>query len=188
MFKKNSISDTKCHFHDGNIFTIGVSHNDNESLVSILNSVQYFVSMSKYPQPGLFVDEDEKVTRTRGTVLNSTRSASTDMRIQAVKRDGERPLIEFKDIIRIWSPSSEVKSKFSLPLMERIGDLCRCRIEHDCDSTNILIKAGREQDVERSISKLELLNKMMVSFFSLRGGFARSSIDSAMAQTPCRLH
>ena len=139
--------------------------------------------MKKDYKPELF--EDEMITRIRGTHPNSMRAASTEIRTQVLKSDGEVPLIEHENITRKWSPDSDKKgqgSRLSLPLLGKIGNLCRCRIEYVGDSTDLFIKADQEQDIEKGISKLKRLSKMAVCLSLLSAGFAALFIGSTMAQ------
>ena len=148
------------------MFTIHASREDDEVLTCLVNSIRAFVSAEKNHEPDLF--EDKKVTRISGTHPSSALAALTEKRTQAMKHDSEAPLIEHENIIRKWLPSTESKEmglKFNLRLLGRIERLCGCRIEHANDSADILLKADRERDVEKGISKLERLNKMMVSLF-----------------------
>lgn len=110
--------------------------------------------------------------------------------MHTIKSNGESSLIEHENIIRKWSPSSESKeleSKLSLQLLGRIGNLCGCRIEHANDSVNLLIKADKEQDIEKAISKLKQVNKMMVSLIPLPICFEPCFIHSTLAQPPRKL-
>lgn len=142
--------------------------------------------MEKNKKPDLF--EEEKIIRKGGTHPSLIRAAVmeaalTDKRMQAIK-NGEGPLIEHENIIRKWSPSGESKevgSKLSLQLLGRIGNFCGCSIEHASDSADLWIKADREQDIEKGISKLERVNKMMVSLFPVPIGFGPLLTDSTMA-------
>ena len=165
-FKRGSSSDASCHFTDSNVFTIHTSRKDEEVLNRLVDSVRTFISAEKDHEPDLF--EDKKVTRISGTHPSSALAALTEKRMQATKRDDEAPLIEHENIIRKWSPSTESKElglRFPLRLLGRIERLCGCRIEHANDSADMLLKADREPDVEKGISKLERLNRMMVSRF-----------------------
>ena len=118
--------------------------------------------------------EDEKIVRKSGTHPSLTLAASIEKRMQAIKPDIGKALIEHENIIRRWSPSTESRelgSRLSLQLLGRIGTLCGCRIEQASDSADLVIKADTEQDLERVILKLERLSKMKVgphrSFYRL---------------------
>ena len=152
-----------------------------------MNSIRNFISSEKNQEPDVF--EDKKITRISGTHPSLELAALTQTRMQAIKLDGEVPLIEHENIIRKWSPSIENRGlgpKLSLQLLGRIGNLCGCRIEHANDSADLLLKADREQDIEKGISKLERLNKMMVSVFPLPG-FKSLFISATMTQTRASL-
>ena len=152
-----------------------------------MNSLGNFISAEKNEEPDVF--EDKKITRISGTHPSLTLAASTEKRMQSIKPDGGVPLIEHENIIRKWSPSSESRelgSKLSLQLLGRIGNLCGCRIEHADDSAGLLIKADREHDVEKGISKLMRLNKMMVSLFPLPVGFEPLLIGSTITHSRVR--
>lgn len=189
MFRENTTSDISCHFNDGDFFTIHGSHNNDESLACLVNSIRNLISVEKEKELEPF--EDEKIVRKGATHPSLTLAALTEEKTQAIKPSREVPLIEHEVIVRKWSPSSESKelgSKLSLQLLGRIGNLCGCRIEQASDSADLLIKADREQDIEKGILKLKRLNKMMVSLSPLPVGFEPLLIDSSMAQTPCKLH
>lgn len=129
-----------------------------------MKSIAICISVEKNQQPELF--EYEKITRISGTHPSLTLAASTEERMQANKPISAIPLIEHENIIRRWSPSgerNEVGSKLSVQLLGMIGDLCGCRIEHVGNSADLFLKADREQDTHKGISKLEHVNKMMVS-------------------------
>ena len=163
-----SSSDMGCHLNDRNVFTIHASREDDEILACLVNSIRNFISKEKDHEPDVF--EDQKITRISGTHPSSALAALTEKSMQAMKRDGGVHLIEHENIIRKWLPSiesKELRSKLGLQLLGRIEHLCGCRIEHTNDSAGLLLKADREQDVEKSISKLERLNKMMVCLFLL---------------------
>ena len=136
-----------------------------------MNAIRHFISAEKNNEPDLF--EDKKITRISGTHPSSALAALTEKRVQAMRRDNEAPLIEHENIIRKWLPSTESKElglEINILLLGRIERLCGCRIEHANDSADMLLKADREQDVEKGISKLEQLNRMMVSLFLLFKG------------------
>lgn len=149
-----------------------------------MNSIRTFISVEKNEEPDLF--EDEKIIRKDGTHPSFTLATWTEKTMQAIKANGQIPLIEHENIIRKWSPSSESKelgSKLSLQLLGRIGNLCGCRVEHASDSAGLMIMADRDKNIEKAISKLERLNKMMVSLFPLSIGFEPLLVDSTMAHT-----
>lgn len=105
--------------------------------------------------------------------------------MHAIEPNRELPLITHEKIIRRWSPSRENKGlelKSSLQLLERIGNLCRCRIEQANESADFLIKADREQDIKKGVSKLKRVNKITVSLVSLPIGLETLLIDSTMAK------
>ena len=182
-FRQNSSSDASCHLIDRNVFTIHASREDDEVLACLVNSIKSFISAEKNHEPDLF--EDKKITRISGTHPSSALAALTEKRMQAMKRDNEAPLIEHENIIRNWLPSTESKELglgFNLLLLGRIERLCGCRIEHADDSADMLLKADREQDVEKGISKLERLNKMMVSRFLLSKGLEPFLTGSTSSQ------
>ena len=159
-----SNTDRSCHFDGGNVFTIRVSHGDDESLASLLRSIKGSISASKNQEPDLL--EDDNITRISGTHPGLTFAAQTKTRIQTLKPNGELPLIEHENITRKWSPGSENKGlglELSPQLLGWIGNLCGCRIEHASDSAEFLIKADRERDIDKGILKLERVNKMTVS-------------------------
>lgn len=140
--------------------------------------------MEKNKEPDLF--EDQRMVRKAGTHSNSTLAALIEKRMQVIKPNNGLTLIEHENIIRKWSPSSESKElglKLSLQLLGRIENLCGCRIEQASDSAELLIKADREQDIEKGARKLERLNKMMVSLFPLAIGFEPLLLGPTMAQT-----
>lgn len=170
-FKRKSSSDADCHINDGNVFTIHASREDDEVLNCLVDSIRTFISAEKNHEPDLF--EDKKVTRISGTHPSSALAALTEKRMQAMKHDDEGSLIEHENIIRKWVPSTESKElglRFNVRLLGRIERLCGCRIEHANDSADMLLKADREPDVEKGISKLERLNKMMVSLYLFSQG------------------
>ena len=166
MLRKDSSSDPSCHLDGRNFFIIHASLEDNDVLACLVNSMRNIITAEKDHEPDVF--EDKKITRMGGTHPSLAPAASTETRMQAMKPNGEVPLIEHENIIRNWLPSTESKElglDLSLPLLGRIGHLCRCRIEHMNDSAELLLKADSEQDIEKGISKLGRLNKMMVSLF-----------------------
>lgn len=149
-----------------------------------MNSIRNFISAEKNQNPDVF--EDRKITRISGTHPSLALAALTSTRMQTVKLNGELPLIEHENIIRNWSPSTESRvlgPRLGLQLLGRIGNLCGCRIEHANNSADLLLKADREQDIEKGISKLERLNKMMVSLFPLPLHFDSLLISATMTQT-----
>ena len=153
------------------MFTVHASREDDEVLACLVKSIRTFISAEKNHEPDLF--EDKKITRISGTHESSALAALTEKRMQAMKHDNKPSLIEHENIIRKWLPSTESKEiglGFKLGLLGRIERLCGCRIEHASDSAEILLKADRVQDVEKGISKLERLNKMMVSLLLLSKG------------------
>ena len=148
-----------------------------------MDSIKSFISAEKNHEPDLF--EDKKIIRISGTHPSSALAALTEKRIHPMKRDNEALLIEHENIIRKWFPSTESKElglRFNLRLLGRIERLCVCRIEHADDSADMLLKADREQDAEKCISKLERLNKMMVSLFLLSKGLEPFLTGSTTSQ------
>ena len=148
-----------------------------------MNSIKTFISAEKNNEPDLF--DDKKITRIIGTHPSSALATMTEKRMQAMKRHNEAPLIEHENIIRTWLPSIESKEvgpRFNTRLLGKIERLCGCRIEHADDSADMLLKADREQDVERGISKLERLNKMMVSLLLLSKGLEPFLTGSSTSQ------
>ncbi len=146
-----------------------------------------YISVEMNKKPDLF--EDEKVIRKGGTHPKLTLAALIEKRMQTIKPNREVPLIEHENITRKWSPTSESKElglELSLQLLGRIGNLCGCRIEQASDSADLLIKADRKQDLEKGISKLERLDKMMVRLLPLLIGFGPLLMDSNMAQCLCK--
>ena len=165
------------------MFTIHDSREDDEVLACLVNSIRGFISAEKNHEPDLF--EDKKITRISGTHPSSALAALSEKRMQAMDHHNETALIEHENIIRKWLPSTESKElglRFSLHLLGRIERLCGCRIEHANDSTDMLLKADKEQDVEKGISKLERLNKMMVSLFLLSKGLEPFLTSSSTSQ------
>ena len=163
--KENSIPGKSCHFHDGNLFTIHGSHNDDESLASLVNSMTNRISVEKYKDLDPF--EDGKIVRKGGTHPSLTLAALMGGNPQANRFNREVPLIEQENIIRKWSPTSEIKdtgSRLSFQLLGRVENLCGCRFEQASDSADLWIKADREQDIAKAVMKLKQLNKMMVIF------------------------
>ena len=178
-FKRKSTSNAGCHFTDGSVFIIHASREDDEVLNCLVESIRMFISAEKNHEPDLF--EDKKITRISGTHPRSALAALTEKRMQAMKHDDEAPLIEHENIIRKWSPSTESKElglRFPLRLLGRIERLCGCRIEHANDSADLVLKADREPDVEKGMSKLERLNRMMVSLFLFSKGLEPSLTGS----------
>ena len=184
---KKKYPDTSCQFHDGQYFTIDVPHNDDKSLAYLASSIGDFILGEKNKEPDMF--DEKKITRKDETCPSLTRAAVTeaaltDKRMQVNNSNYREPLIEHENIIRKWSPSSESRelgSKSSLQLLGRIGDVCGCHIEQASDSADLWIKADTEQDIERGVSKLERLNKMMVSRFPVLIGFASLLAEPTMA-------
>ena len=145
-----------------------------------MDSIKSFISAEKNHEPDLF--EDKKIIRISGTHPSSALAAMTEKRMHPMN---EAPLIEHENIVRKWFPSTESKElglRFNLRLLGRIERLCVCRIEHADDSADMLLKADREQDVEKGISKLERLNKMMVSLFLLSKGLEPFLTGSTTSQ------
>ena len=174
--------------NDRNLFTIHASREDDEVLTCLVNSIRIFISAEKNHEPDLF--EDKKITRISGTHSSSALAILTEKRMQAMKHDNEAPLIEHENIIRKWSPTTESQElglDFNLRLLGRIERLCGCRIEHPNHSADILLKADRVQDVEKGISKLERLNKMMVSLLFFSQGLEPFLTGSTTSQVGCNL-
>ena len=166
---------------------IHAPHNDDESPAHLVHTVKNFISVERDRKSDLF--EDEKVIRKGGSHPSFTLAASVENRMRIQSQEGA-PLIEHENIIRKWSPSSEIKelgSKLSSQLLCRVGSLCGCRIEQASDSAHFLIKADTELDVEKGTLKLERLNKMMVSLFPLSIGFEPLLLGSPTAPTLCEL-
>ena len=118
--------------------------------------------------------DDEQIIRKRGTHPSLTSAALIEMETRTVKTNGEVPLIEHENFIKRWSPSCESKglgSKLSIQILGMVGTLCGCGIDQTSGSADILIKADKEQAIEKGISKLEQLNKMMVSILPLSQRF-----------------
>lgn len=153
-----------------------------------MNSVKGFISQEEEKESDIF--EDKKILRKDGTHPSLTLAATIERRMQVNNPNVEVALIEHENIIRKWSPSSESKGlglKLNLQLLGRIESLCGCRIEQASDSADFLIKADRVRDIERGMSKLERLDKMMVSLLPQQIGFEALLIDSTMGQILIRL-
>lgn len=149
-----------------------------------MNSIRDFISAEKNQDPDVF--EDRKITRISGTHPSSLALAALpSTRMQTIKLNGEVPLIEHENVIRKWSPNTESRGlgpTLGLQLLGAVGNLCGCRIEHANNSADLLLKADREQDIEKAISKLERLNKMMVSLFPLPLDFDSLLTSATMTQ------
>ena len=183
--KEDSIPGKSCHFDDGNLFTIHGSHNDDESLAYLVNSMTNLISVEKDKDFDPF--EDGKIVRKEGTHPSLTLAALRGGKLQANRFNQEVPLIEHENIIRKWSPNSEIKdigSRLSFQLLGRVENLCGCRFEQASDSADLWIKADREQDVVNAMVKLKRLDKMMVNLSSLLPGLECLLMDLSMAKTP----
>ena len=183
--KENSIPGKSCHFNDGNLFTIHGSHNDDESLAYLVNSMTNLISVEKDKDFDPF--EDGKVVRKGGTHPNLTLAALMGGKPQANKFNQEVPLIEHENIIRKWSPTTEIKdigSRLSLQLLGRVETLCGCRFEQASDSADLWIKADREQDIMKAMVKLKQINKMIVSLSPRLPGLECLLMDLSMAKIP----
>ena len=186
--KENSIPGRSCQFNDGNLFTIHGSHNDDESLAYLVNSMTNLIFVEKDKDLDPF--EDGKIVRKRGTHPSLTLAALMGGNPQANRFNREVPLIEHENIIRKWSPTSEIKdngSRLSFELLGRVENLCGCRFEQASDSADLWIKADREQDIAKAMEKLKRLNKMMVSFSCLLPGLDFSLTGLSMAKMPHNL-
>ena len=129
--------------------------------------------------------EDAKIVRKGGTHPNLTLAALMGENPQANRFNREGPLIEHENIIRKWSPTSEIKdigSRLSFELLERVEKLCGCRFEQASDSVGLWIKADREQDIAQAMVKLKRLSKMMVKSSLLLPGLEHSLMDLSMAK------
>ena len=186
--KENSIPGRSCDFNDGNLFTIHGSHNDDESLAYLVNSMISLISIEKDKDLDPF--EDRKIARKGGTHPSLTLAALMGGNPQANRCNREVPLIEHENIIRKWSPTSETKdigSRLSFELLGRVENLCGCRFEQASDSADLWIRADREQDIAKAMVKLKRLNKMMVNFSPLLPGLEFLLMDLSMAKTPHKL-
>ena len=186
--EENSIRGRSCDFNDGNLFTIHGSHNDDESLAFLVNSMINLISVEKDKDLDPF--EDRKIVRKGGTHPSLTLAALMGETPQANRCNWEVPLIEHENIIRKWSPTSEIKdirSRLSFELLGRVEKLCGCRFEQASDSADLWIKADREQDIAKAMVKLKRLNKMMVSFSPLLPGLGFPLMDLSMAKIPHKL-
>ena len=186
--KEISIPGKSCRFNDGNLFTIHGSHNDDESLAYLVNSMTNLISVEKDKELDPF--EDAKIVRKGGTLPSLTLAALMGGNPQANRFSREVPLIEHENIIRKWSPTNEMKdigSRLSFELLGRVENLCGCRFEQASDSADLWIKADREQDIARAMVKLKRLNKMLVSFSPLLPGLEYSRLDLSMAKIPHKL-
>ena len=186
--KENSILGKSCHFNDGNLFTIHGSHNDDDSLAYLVNSMTNLISVEKDKDLDPF--EDAKIVRKGGTHPNLTLAALMGLNPQANRFNREVPLIEHENIIRKWSPMSEIKDigpRLSFELLGRVEKLCGCRFEQASDSADLWIKADREQDITQAMVKLKRLSKMMVKPSPLLPGLEHSLMDLSMAEIPHKL-
>ena len=176
--RENSIPGKSCHFNDGSLFTIHGSHNDDESLAYLVNSMTNLISVEKDKDLDPF--EDAKIVRKGGTHPSLTLAALMGGNPQANRLNREVPLIEHENIIRKWSPTSEVKdvgSRLSFELLGRLENLCGCRFEQASNSADLWIKADREQDIAQAMVKLTRLDKMIVSFSPLLPGLEYSLMN-----------
>lgn len=80
----------------------------------------------------------------------------------------ENTLIKHENFSRVWRDVSlnepvDGKPRFSEKLLNAIGGLTNCRAELEPGGKGIIIKGDDPQDVEKAISKLNVINNWMVS-------------------------
>ncbi len=76
-------------------------------------------------------------------------------------------LIEHETITRTWTPDRKggfINLRSKDHALGKIGTLCHCRLVHiDPESESIIIRGDCEEDIEKAISKLRVVDKAAVS-------------------------
>lgn len=93
--------------------------------------------------------------------------ANGDTTTTQTTTDDDVPLIEHETVTRTWTSRGSGKAKLHDFAMSSIGSVCHCRIEWSKESAiDVNIIGDTEQDVERAISKLSVMDKAAVSILN----------------------
>lgn len=76
-------------------------------------------------------------------------------------------LIEHEIVTRTWTPehkSGYIGLRLEDDALGKIGALCNCRLVHtESKSVDVMIKGDYEEDIQKAISKLRVVNGLAVS-------------------------
>ncbi len=77
-------------------------------------------------------------------------------------------LINHESVTKNWSPMkvnerTNIRLNFNAGLLNQVGNITNCRVELAMDELNITVRGESEQDVDKALAKLNVLNNAVVS-------------------------